>query len=67
LCPVLVCSERTKFFKMCDDCACIDHGKLAYQTPLRFSDEQATVCPNLASTKLTDISARGSSLIPAFR
>ena len=31
LCSVLVRCERTKLFKIRDDCACIDHGKLGYQ------------------------------------
>ena len=33
-------SERTKLFKIRDHCACIDHGKLGYQTPLQFRERR---------------------------
>jgi hypothetical protein len=55
---MLVRRKRTELFKMRDHCACIDHGKLEYQTPLRFSGEQATVRLNLAS-KRVQISLQG--------
>jgi hypothetical protein len=63
---MLVRRKRTELFKMRDHCACIDHGKLGYQTSLRFSGERATVGLNLAS-KYPQISLRGVAADTAFR